>query len=159
MYSVSKVKIWNVPDLLKVSDILYECGKYMAEKYNLHHWDNSHIKNWIIIILCALKNNIYLVYNDNKVPVATFQTRKTDQSYLFQKLATSPKFAGGGIGTFCLNEIERQAKNEGCYELICEVYDKSEHAMDFYKNRGYIVYGTSGTLKYTEYKLKKSIEK
>ena len=156
MYSVCKLKIWNITDLLKVSNILYKCGKDMAAKYDLHHWDNSHFKNWIIVTLCAMKNNIYLVYNHKK-PVATFQTRKVDNSYLFQKLATSPEFAGEGIGTFCLNEIERLAKSENCKEIICEVYDRSERAKMFYKHKGYLVYGETDTLKYKELKLKKEL--
>lgn len=156
MYSVRNVKVWNISGLLKTSNILYKCGKDMAKKYDLHHWDNSHVKNWIIVLLCALKNNIYLVYNGNK-PVATFQTKKADQSYLFSKLATSPDFAGKGIGSFCLNEIEQLAKGEGCNEIICEVYDKSEHAKRFYEHKGYLVYGVKDTLKYKELKLRKEL--
>lgn len=143
-------------ELLKVSDILYKCGKDMASKYDLHHWDNSHIKNWVIVVLCALKNNIYLVCSE-KIPVATFQTRKMNESFLFQKLATSPEFGGKGIGSFCLNEIERLAKSENCAEIICEVYDKSEHAKLFYENKGYCVCGETDTLKYRELKLRKEI--
>ena len=94
MYSIRKLNKLNIFGLKKVSYILYECGSDMAKKYNLHHWDNSMIKTWIIIVLCALKNDIYLAYKSN-VAVATFQTRKQGNSFLFQKLATIPKFAGG----------------------------------------------------------------
>ena len=156
LYSVCKLKIWNIKKLLQVSNILYNCGKDMAKKFNLHHWDNSHIKNMVIVALCAIKNQIFLVY-DGKTPVATFQTRKINQSYLFQKLATSPKFAGNGIGTFCLNKIEDLAKSENCKEIICEVYDKSEHAKKFYIHKGYVVYGETDTLKYKELKLRKEL--
>lgn len=156
MYSVCRVKIWNVAKLLKVSGILYKCGKDMAAKYGLHHWDNSHIKNWVIVALCAMKNQIYLVY-DNHTPVATFQTRKKGQSLLFQKLATAPAFSGGGIGSYCLTEIERLAKECGCTEVVCEVYDRSEHAKSFYEHRGYEVWGATETLKYKELKLRKEI--
>ena len=156
MYSVCKLKIWNLAKLLKVSNILYKCGKDMAAKYDLHHWDNSHVKNWIIVALCVLKNDVYLVCN-GQVPVATFQTRKIGESYLFQKLATSPGHAGKGIGAFCLGEIERLGKQENCKEIICEVYDLSEHAKRFYENRGYAVYGTTDTLKYKELRLKKEL--
>jgi len=156
LYSVCKLKIWNIVKLLKVSNILYQCGKDMAAKYDLHHWDNPHIKNWVIVALCVLKNQIYLVY-DNQTPVATFQTRKVNQSYLFQKLATSPAFAGAGIGSFCLNEIEKLAKSENCTEIVCEVYAKSEHAKTFYEHKGYLVYGETNTLKYKELKLRKEL--
>ena len=156
MYSVRKLKNYNISELKKVSDILYECGKDMAKKHALHHWDNSHIKNWVIVALCALKNDIYLVYNE-KTPVATFQTRIAEQSCLFQKLATTPAFSGGGIGGYCLSQIERLAKENGCKEVICEVYDKSEHAKNFYERRGYMVYGATETLKYKELKLRKEL--
>ncbi len=156
MYSIRKLRMWNISGMLKVSHILYICGKDMAAKYDLHHWNNSRLKNWAIVALCALKNKIYLVY-DNKTPVATFQTRKVGESYLFQKLATSPDFMGGGIGSFCLNEIERLGRLSDCKEIICEVYDQSERAIRFYENRGFVVYGTTNTLKYTELKLKKSL--
>ena len=140
-----------------MSDILYECGKDMADKYDLHHWDNSHIKNHIIIVLCALKNDIYLVYNRN-TPVAPFQTRKIgDRSFLFQKLATVPLLSGTGIGSYCLTEIERLAKDSGCIEVVCEVYVKSKHAKNFYEHRGYMTCGTSETLKYKEWAMRKYI--
>lgn len=96
LYSIHKLKKYNLTELKKVSDILYECGKDMAKKYDLHHWDNSRIKNHIIVAWCALKNDIYLVYKGIE-PVATFQTRKTGSSCSFQKLATAPKFSGGGL--------------------------------------------------------------
>ncbi|MBQ2741492.1 MAG: GNAT family N-acetyltransferase [Oscillospiraceae bacterium] len=156
MYQVIKLSKWNIVGLKKVSDILYECGKDMAKKYDLHHWDNSHLKNHIIVTLCAMKNNIYLVYNE-KTPVATFQTRKIGQSFLFQKLATIPMFSGSGIGSCCLTEIERLAIEAGCTEVVCEVYDKSEHAKSFYEHRGYTAYEAMKTLKYNELKLRKKL--
>ena len=156
MYSVRKLSKCNIAGLKKVSDILYECGKDMKKKYGLHHWDNSHIKNYIIIALCALKNDIYLVCNE-KTPVATFQVRKKKQSLLFQKLATAPAFSGKGIGSYCLTEIERLAKENACAEVICEVYDKSEHAKSFYEHRGYAIYGATETLKYKEWQMRKEI--
>ena len=106
--------------------------------------------------LCVLKNDIYLVQK-GKTPVATFQTKKAGESFLFQKLATMPECSGNGIGTFCMSEIERLAVENGCKEIICEVYDKSHHARDFYEHRGYRVYGTAETLKYNELKLVKKL--
>lgn len=154
MYSVRKLKKYDIRSLAKVSDILYKCGKDMAKKQDLHHWDNGHIKNWAIVALCALKNDIYLVYSE-KTAVATFQLRKTENAMLFQKLATSPAFAGKGTGSFCLSRIEEIAQRENCGQVVCEVYDQSNHAIDFYAHRGYRVYGTTLTRKYTELKMRK----
>lgn len=156
MYRICKLSKVGIVGLKKVSDILYECGKDMAKKYGLHHWENSRIKNYIIVALCAMKNDIYLV-NNEKTLVATFQTRKMGQSFLFQKLAICPSFSGGGIGSYCLTEIERLAKENGCTEVVCEVYDKSEHAKSFYEHRGYAIYGETNTLKYKELKLRKEL--
>lgn len=156
MYSVQKICILDLFKLKKVSDILYECGKDMAEKYGLHHWDNSLIKNWLIVAMCALNNDIYLVYLSQK-PVATFQIKKTKTAFMFQKLATSPSLSGQGIGSFCIEEIERLAREGGYAEVRCEVYDKSEHAKNFYEHRGYTIYGTTKTLKYGELKLRKEL--
>lgn len=106
--------------------------------------------------LCALKNQIYLVY-DGINPVAIFQTKRIDQSYLFQKLTAAPKFAGKGIETFCIIEIERLAKSENCKEVICAVHDRDKHAESFYEHKGYTVYGETDTLKYRELKLRKEL--
>ena len=56
-----------------------------------------------------------------------------------------------------MREIENIAKNLGLKTVVCEVYDKSLHAKEFYEKRGYSVYGTVDTLKYTELKMKKII--
>ena len=48
-------------------------------------------------------------------------------------------------------------KDAGCEEVICEVYNKSVHAKNFYERRGYLVYGTAETLKYNELKMTKKL--
>ena len=155
-YEICKLSRVSILELKKVSDILYLCGKDMAKKYDLHHWDNSYIKNWVIVLMCAMKNEIYLVYCDKK-PVATFQTHNEKNALRFQKLATVPEVSGAGIGSFCLQKIEGLARKNTCDEVFCEVYDKSEYAKIFYEHRGYTVYGTTETLKYSELKMKKII--
>ncbi len=156
MFTVKRVHLFNVIKLLKVTDILYKCGKDMAKKYDLHHWDNSVLKNLIIVFLCVLRNKIFLVYKDKSV-VATFQTRKKGAIFLFQKLATLPEVSGTGIGSFCLKTIEDTAKQQKCKQVECEVYEKSEHAKVFYKNKGYKEFAVVETLKYKEIKLKKEL--
>ena len=156
LLTINKVERYDILALKKVSDILFQCGKDMARKYDLHHWDNSHMKNWLIVAACALKNDIYLVCKANK-PIATFQIQKTKGTFRFQKLATLPAFSGCGIGSFCIEEIERLAREYGYSEVVCEVYEKSEHAKNFYEHRGYKIYGTTETLKYRELKLRKGL--
>lgn len=157
MFRYQRVYIWNIPGLLKVLKILDRCGKDMAKKYNLHHWDNSFLKNVVIVGLCALKNKIWLVCEDEQA-VATFQTKKTDSGFHLQKLGTNPEFAGKGVGSFCMQTIEQMACDEGCDRVYFEVYAASEHALRFYENRGYTCVGQTSTLKYTELRMEKNLE-
>lgn len=154
MYSIRHIGCLDLIGQYKVNRILYDCGKDMAHKYNLHHWDNSYFKNSVIIALCELKNKVYLVTEQGK-PVATFQTRQEGDTLHFQKLASSPRYAGKGIGTFCMNQIEAMAKATGCTRVSMEVYASSQHAVDFYLHRGYHVCGETRTRKYSELKMEK----
>ena len=129
----------------------------MANRYDLHHWNNSRLKNAIVLFLCLLKNRIYLVYDKERKAVATFQTKKIGNALRFQKLATAPAYAGKGVGSFCIEAIEGIAKSMGCEKVVLEVYDKSEHAKKFYEHRGYSVSGNVITLKYSELKMEKCI--
>ena len=157
MYQVQKVSLFNIRGQIKVNNILFDCGKDMAKKYDLHHWDNSHLKNFIIVALCELKNTVYLVF-ENGNPVATFQTKRIDKAMRFEKLACLPKFSGKGIGSYCMNYIEELAKNADCEKVCMEVYSPSQHALSFYLCRGYKLCGETNTLKYSEVKMEKVLK-
>ena len=83
MYSICKVNLKCSHKLLAVCNILYKSGKDMAQKDDLHHWDNSRLKTLVIVLLCAMKNDIYLVY-DGEIAVATFQTKNSETRYCFK---------------------------------------------------------------------------
>lgn len=74
-YSVLKLGKIDLFKLKEVREILFLCGKDMAQKYGLHHWDNSYLKSWVIIFMSILKNNIYVVEKNNDI-IATFQIKK-----------------------------------------------------------------------------------
>lgn len=156
MYSATKLGLLDIAGLRKVEAILYRCGKNMAQEYGLQHWNNSHLKNAVIVFLCALKNDIYLVC-DEKRAVATFQTDIKGQVLKLQKLATDPVYAGKGAGTFCMQTLEEIAKEMSCKKICLEVYDQSRHAVRFYEKRGYTLCGTTSSLKYTELQMEKCI--
>ena len=140
-------RIYNLKDIFAVTRILYNCGKDMARQYDIHHWDNSKIKTLLIVIICAIKNHIFVVENDNMI-VATYQTTIKDKSLHFEKLAVEPQHNGKGIGSFCLQEIEKEARDNGCRNVEMDVYSKSEHAIQFYINHGYTHVKNNNTLKY-----------
>ena len=84
-----------------------------------------------------------------------FKQEKRAIHVRFKNWQQLPNFRG--IGTYCMKEIERLAKEYGSKEITCEVYDKSEHAKSFYEHRGYTVCGEIKTLKYKELKMRKKI--
>ena len=84
----------------------------MKEKYGLLHWDNSLFKTWLIICYTAVKNRVFIVYDNNRSPVATFCIGVFEDYLHFGKLAVLPEFSGKGIGSFCLKYIERLARQE-----------------------------------------------
>ena len=156
LYRIVKVGKLDIPKLNAVARILNACGKDMAKKYDLHHWDNPFIKSIVIVGLCDLKNEIYLLY-DGKKPVATFMTKSNRDELHFEKLGTLPSKSGKGIGSFCMKKIEELAKEAGCKKVVMEVYEPSQHAVSFYEHKGYSVVGTTDTLKYKEVKMEKRI--
>lgn len=155
-YSIIKLGKKNLFELRKAREILFLCGKDMAKKYGLYHWDNSYFKSWIVILISILKNEIYIIKKNNE-SVATFQVKKVEECLYFFKLATKPQYMGKGIGKFCIREIEKIAQKFNCKYVMCEVYDKSSHAIKFYKNNGYIIFGNKETLKYNELKMRKEL--
>lgn len=141
--------------MMAVAKILNSCGKDMATKYNLHHWDNSFIKSFAIVCFCSLKNEVYLVDCDSK-HVATFMIHTNKSSLHFEKLGTLPSESGKGIGSFCLMRIEELALKAGCKRIFMEVYEPSQHAISFYEHNGYSVVDRKDSLKYCELVMEKS---
>lgn len=156
MYTLKKVGKLDIPKLNAVAQILNACGKDMAKKYDLHHWNNPYIKTLIIVALCDLKNTIYLIYDGTK-PVATFMTKRNGDALHFEKLGTLPSESGKGIGSFCMKKIEELAKEADCKKVVMEVYEPSQHAISFYEHKGYVTVGLTDTLKYREVKMEKRI--
>ena len=156
MYTLKKVSKLDIPKLNAVARILNACGKDMAQQYDLHHWDNPFIKTLIIVELCNIKNEIYLVYNETN-PVATFMTKRNGDVLHFGKLGTFPSESRKGIGSFCVKKIEELAKKAGCKKVEMEVYELSQHAISFYEKKGYMTVGMTDTLKYKEIKMEKRL--
>ena len=156
-YTVVKANLLGLKDSLAVAEILCKCGRDMKEKYGLLHWDNSLLKTWLIIYYTAVKNRVFIVYDRDRSPVATFQVGVFDDYLHFGKLAVLPEFSGNGVGKFCVEHIGRIAKESGKNRICCEVYEKSEHALGFYKKLGFEVTRRVSTRKYTELALSKNL--
>lgn len=156
-YSVKQVTVFTVGRLMDVERILYASGKHIAENEGLHHWDNSRLKTFVIVVLCVLKNKVYLVF-DGKKAVATFQTQIKEGVLIPQKLAIIPSLIGCGLGSFCWQRIEQEAANRGCKAIRSYVYDKNKNAISFHTHKGYRIVGETKTLKYTEIIMERTLE-
>lgn len=161
MNRISELKVkrifpWDIKKSLLSAKILNKCGKDMAQKYNLHHWDNSMVKSCVIVELCLLKNQVYLVL-EGKNPVATFQIKKKGRVLFFEKLAVSPKASGRGYGSYCVRRIEKMAKKLDCEKVQMEVYSLSRHAIEFYQKKGYKQVGKTDTRKYMDLVMEKIV--
>lgn len=154
-YTVRKIGFYNLPAFIKVSKILKECGDDMYYKYKLKHWKNSYFKTLLIVIYMSLKNTIYGVFDNKQDMIATFQIKYESDCLHFAKLAVSPQMTGKGVGSFCLDEMEKMANQKKVHFLKCEVYEKSEHAYLFYLNRGFKKIRSIETFKYKEIMLEK----
>lgn len=155
-YIVNKVNRFQIKELLTVASILHACGKQMADKYGLHHWDNPFLKTFLIVLISAFRNDIYILYSEN-IALATFMVCHDEGVLKFEKLATEPSYHGKGIGSFCISYIENIAKCTGCTRIQMDVYAPSHHAIDFYNKKGFVVVGSKNTLKYNELIMEKCI--
>lgn len=147
-FSVKEVKITNLAGQMQVEKVLYACGKDMAQKYDIHQWDNSHIKTMAIVALCELKNKVFLVFDENKKAVGTFQVRVCGEALSFEKIGTMPECQGHGIAGKMLEQIRKIAKDKGCSKITCSVYEKNRYALEYYLKKGFKVCETTQTKKY-----------
>ena len=145
---MKRIRMTDLSGLRKVEKVLYVCGKDMAKKYDIHQWDNTHTKNMMILALCELKNEVFLVSNYVGKTVATFQVRKTDDTLYFEKIGTLPECQGKGIAEKMLEQIKMIAKDKGCPKVACSVYEKNESALEYYLKKGFTVCGIAQTKKY-----------
>lgn len=157
MLSVQQVGAHQLGKLLRVTEILYACGKDMAEKYGLQHWNNSRLKTLVIVALCVLKNKIFLGTNQDGKAIVTIQVKVHGESLHVAKLAVLPSEGGKGYGSVCLKWMEEYARAKGCKSVDLEVYDQSRHAIAFYEHCGYTTCGSTETLKYREIRMKKML--
>lgn len=145
---MKKIKMTDLTGLKKVESVLYACGKDMAKNRDLHQWDNTHTKNMLILALCELKNDVFLVSDEAGNPVATFQVNRKKDSVYFEKIATLPEYRGQGIAGKMLEEIKKVARERGCSKITCSVYEKNTYARTYYLKKGFGICGTTQTKKY-----------
>ncbi|BCB40348.1 hypothetical protein BCJMU51_5264 [Bacillus cereus] len=153
--------------ILEVYNIIKRSGEYMFRKQGLTHWKNPYP-------IEAIKKNceereVFLIKDlDKHVYVHTFQLEYSSHSsnpqideekikITINKFATIPEAEGKGIGKKSINYIEEYCRNKGISKISLDVYEKSDHAVQFYKKRGFVFTGSRSTRYFKVYLMEKCL--
>lgn len=163
IFSHEDKKVSEIFEIIKVS------GEHMFKEQGLVHWRTPYPKEFIrkncddreAFLVKDMDTNKYvhtfqLEFND--FPKTLIDSNKNEmQVASINKFATIPKVAGKGIGKKSMDYIEEYCRKKGVSEISLDVYDKSEHAIQFYKKRGFEVTGSKQTKHFTVYLMGKKL--
>lgn len=153
--------------ILKVYEIIRASGERMYIEQGLSHWRTPYPLE--SIKKDCEEKEVYLVKDvDENKYIHTFQleflndlstsdNEKKESKAIINKFATIPQAEGKGIGKLSINYIEDYCSKKGVSKISLDVYDKSEHAIKFYKKRGFIITGSKSTRHFSVYLMEKHL--
>jgi len=144
----------SVADVAPLHQILIACGLELKERFGLSHWIGA---NYTLeeMLKDAVEMEVYaLTIGENLVGTFTLETISTvPHSYIkygnihwqvsdalavyVHKLAVLPNWQGQGLGTWCLQAIERLAADRGCRAVRLDAVKTHRKLLSFYESRGY----------------------
>jgi GNAT superfamily N-acetyltransferase len=153
--------------ITEVYEIIKNSGEDMFRNQGLIHWRTPYpIES--IRKNCS-EREVFLAKDlDKEQYVHTFQLEfiytsienKIDENVaIINKFATDPHIAGRGIGKQSMDFIEDYCRSKDTSKLCLDVYEKSEHAIKFYKDRGFSIIGEKTTRHFVVYLMEKNIQK
>ena len=77
-----------------------------------------------------------IVGKDTWVNPAYFERRDMRPLYV-EELAVHPDWGGRGVGSFVLEQLQHLARVRGLTHLVLEVAENNEHALQWYRKRGF----------------------
>lgn len=77
-----------------------------------------------------------VVGSDNWINEDYFERRKMRPLFV-EELAVHPNWNGRGVGSFVMQQLEHLAKVRGLSHLVLEVAENNEHALQWYRKRGF----------------------
>jgi GNAT superfamily N-acetyltransferase len=127
------------------------CGRALRERLGLSHWEPPYPRERMAEE--AMTREVWLV-SDGATPVATFTlgadpiTRYPDDIFdptvpaiYLNRLAVVPARWGGGIGTFCLGEVESRARAVGARAVRFDAATAHTRLAGLYRRLGYFERG------------------
>ena len=158
--SFKKIALNDEEDFDRIYNILKICGENMYMNYGLAHWLEPYSIN--AIRNDAAGKDVYIAYMDG-AEIGTFMISERESAYFkndvpaiyISKFAILPKGEGKGIGSKCMSFIEDQMllKNIHCIRL--EVYTRSDRAVSFYRNKGFLIVDEKPTRRFSVYCMEK----
>ncbi len=152
--SFVRVSPENEDALISIQNILKACGEDMFNRLGLEHWKNPYPID--AIRKNAAEREVYLIYDDGN-EVGTLQLYEENGKLVLAKLGVLPECSGKGIGSLALRFMEERAGRLGLNTLYLDVYDKSEHAVNFYLHHGFEIKGLAPTRRFSVYLMEKKI--
>lgn len=147
--------------IAEVYEIIKNSGENMFRNQGLIHWRTPYP-------IESIKKNcserqVFLAKDlDKDQYVHTFQLEFTytiDKNLAsINKFATNPQVAGRGIGKQSMDFIEDYCRGKGVSKICLDVFEKSEHAIRFYKNRGFKIIGQKPTRHFVVYLMEKQLQ-
>lgn len=154
-------KIHEVYEIIRLS------GQDMFFNQGLLHWKKPYPIEFIrndcvekhVFLAKDLGSNTYVhtFQLDFMTQISNGERKDQVKAVSINKFATLPSFSGKGIGKKSFNHIEKTCLKQGISKIVLEVYDKSEHAIQFYKKRGFRVIGERPTRNFTVLEMEKHI--
>lgn len=143
-----------------VFDILRKCGEQMYQDNGFEHWYPAYSMD-AIRDDCHNKM-VFLVWDKEQSEyVSTFQIylekNQVKPLVYIRKVATTPLYYGRGIGKQVLEFITDFSKKINIGTIALDVYDKSEQAIRFYLNNGFVVVGKRATRRFQVLLMEKNI--
>jgi ribosomal protein S18 acetylase RimI-like enzyme len=138
----------TLSDIETVAALLAACGAEMAAR-GFMNWSTPYpIER---LRADAVEREVYLVRPVGGDPVATFTIgaapghayddaiweEPAGPALYLNRLAVSPSAQGGGLGSWCMREIERMARAKGCRAVRFDVLATNAGLRGFYERLGY----------------------
>jgi len=144
----------STDDIQSLHQILIACGLDLNKRFGLSHWipPNYPLEQ---MIQDGMENEVYaVIINGDLVGTFTLEiTTIVPYSYAkygkivwqisnimavyVHKLAILPTWQGKGLGSKCIQAIEKLAIDRSCYSVRLDGVKTHSNLLSFYKNRGY----------------------
>lgn len=135
-------------DFVTLHNILVVCGEHMFKSLKLRHWyPYASLEKFKEKVKYS---DVYCVFENEKM-VATFSLSTTPRDYyklsMWQdqnakaiylgNLGILPELQGKGLGKWCLNEVEKIAKEMNCKAIRFDCVEKHPWLSNFYEKLGF----------------------